>query len=381
MLENKNFERFFHSSYEKCRSIFLGSITLLKYKCSSVTHKELKVSSKTDDNLFIDTLHIKTKEDNKNLVIISSGIHGMEGFTGSALQSILIDDLLKDGKKYSNLDFLFIHAVNPWGFKNKRRVNENNVDLNRNFGTTNELFAIKNKSYALLNSLLNPPQKISTNFFSVFYFVLKMLFYAIARSKRFVVEAVGVGQYEFEKGIVFGGFRFQEEKEILHPVIESIVVHYKKIVAIDLHTGLGKRGELYILNAPNSDKKIKKLANHLFNESVVDDDNENFYNEHGAFLDFISSLKPNGQTCVPAMFEFGTINTHTLKGSLKLLINTRFENQGFHYGYKRTKDKEKIKKEYHEMFYPSSNGWRTKVISSFFENISLIASNIDKIDC
>jgi len=374
---NNDFEKYFQNSYETSREEFLNRFDLLKPKYHSVEHNSHRLPNKKDEDLFIDTVHIKTKADNEKLIILTSGVHGVETSVGSALQVILMDRLSSNGELFGDFDFLFVHAVNPWGAKHRRRVNENNVDLNRNFGVTEELFLTENKPYGALNHHLNPTKKVKTGFFNYFGFISKMLFQAIIKSKRFVSEAVGVGQYQFNKGVVFGGFKFQKEKEILHPIFEKTIARYKAIITVDLHTGLGKRGELHILNAPNSDKRIMEFTNALFNGT--DDDDENFYKEHGAFLDFISSLCSNGQVSLPVMFEFGTIDTHTLRGGAKLLSNTCFENQGFHHGYSRKRD-EKIKQDYQDMFQPSCNKWKENVVSKFIESIYLIPKNIDNMD-
>jgi hypothetical protein len=37
-----------------------------------------------------------------------------------------------------DVTLVFIHAVNPYGFHHDRRVNEDNIDINRNFLTPEE---------------------------------------------------------------------------------------------------------------------------------------------------------------------------------------------------------------------------------------------------
>jgi hypothetical protein len=89
-------------------------------------------------------------------VIHSSGVHGVEGYLGSAVQvrflhELLLrsgtDDAVDDRRSpsasspYSSSTcftrgnvrkVLLIHSVNPYGMRHHRRTNENNVDLNRN---------------------------------------------------------------------------------------------------------------------------------------------------------------------------------------------------------------------------------------------------------
>lgn len=66
----------------------------------------------------------------RSVLAVSSGTHGVEGFFGSAVQLAW----LESGAALPAEDAaLLIHAVNPFGFAWVRRVNEDNVDLNRNF--------------------------------------------------------------------------------------------------------------------------------------------------------------------------------------------------------------------------------------------------------
>ena len=62
------------------------------------------------------------------------------------------------------------------------------------------------------------------------------------------------------------------------------------------------------------------------------------------------------------VMEFGTLNSSTTVGSVKSLHNMILENQGAQHGYKRQKDSINIKNEIIEMYYPSSEKWRTKAI-------------------
>src|SRR5687768_663923 len=66
----------------------------------------------------------------RRAILHLSGLHGVEGFAGSAIQLQLLDNLpeLSD-----NSALIIVHILNPFGMAWLRRVNENNVDLNRNF--------------------------------------------------------------------------------------------------------------------------------------------------------------------------------------------------------------------------------------------------------
>ncbi|MBY0452537.1 MAG: DUF2817 domain-containing protein, partial [Bdellovibrionaceae bacterium] len=102
-----------------------------------------------------------------HLLIMISGTHGVEGFTGSAVQRYLVDQ----GLPVDRTSVLLIHGFNLWGFKNLRRVNENNVDLNRNFVIDRNHFKPDDSSYAKLNDFLNPQAPGSAGFISHMAFI------------------------------------------------------------------------------------------------------------------------------------------------------------------------------------------------------------------
>src|SRR5262249_32369390 len=83
------------------------------------------------EELAIDVARIGP-EQTRNLLIVISGTHGVEGFCGSGCQVGYFRDQLF-GALPANARALLIHTLNPFGFAWLRRVNESNVDLNRNF--------------------------------------------------------------------------------------------------------------------------------------------------------------------------------------------------------------------------------------------------------
>lgn len=67
----------------------------------------------------------------KRLLVALSGTHGVEGYYGSACQIKWLQEL---GKRSLPADVavVMIHSINLWGMAWLRRVNEDNIDLNRN---------------------------------------------------------------------------------------------------------------------------------------------------------------------------------------------------------------------------------------------------------
>ncbi|MBL6750510.1 MAG: DUF2817 domain-containing protein [Nevskia sp.] len=66
------------------------------------------------------------------LVIVSTGVHGIEGYAGSAVQV----EALRQGLLANLPDgtgAALVHGVNPWGMAHYCLANEDNIDINRNF--------------------------------------------------------------------------------------------------------------------------------------------------------------------------------------------------------------------------------------------------------
>jgi len=89
-----------------------------------------------------------------------SGIHGVEGHAGSAIQLALLDEYSQ--KSYNeNPTTIFVHLLNPYGFDKSRKFNENNVDLSRNLLTKEEFVEMMQREpdkygYATLDHVINP---------------------------------------------------------------------------------------------------------------------------------------------------------------------------------------------------------------------------------
>src|SRR5213592_2819131 len=77
----------------------------------------------------IDTAWFGTANPHR-VLLHSSGLHGVEGFAGSAIQLQLLNSL---PSLPQDAALIVVHVLNPYGMAWLRRFNENNVDLNRNF--------------------------------------------------------------------------------------------------------------------------------------------------------------------------------------------------------------------------------------------------------
>ncbi len=292
---------------------------------------------------------------------------------------MFIKEIIKPGI-VENMGIVLIHSMNPYGFKYRRRVTENNVDLNRNSDTDKKLFSTKNSGYVKINRFLNPERKVDMGTIGNKFFVITAVKKILSASMSTLRQAILQGQYTIEKGIYFGGKDFEPQILQIKSYIKKKLSNYKYALAIDLHTGYGKRGNSHLFPNPIKDKKIKEAVKSVFKGYHIDwGDSGDFYTISGSFVDFVVKISPEKKV-LPMLIECGTLNTQTTMGSIKSLHNSIIENQGFHFGYGSKKDEKIVKKRYLEMFFPSSKGWRSEVIKSNRKILSDAVSNFMKIE-
>jgi hypothetical protein len=168
-------------------------------------------------------------------LLLISGTHGVEGFAGSLCQT----EWLTEGASVPDgLAVVLIHAINPYGFAWIRRVNEDNVDLNRNcidFDAT----VPENPGYDSLAAALVPPtwdeetqQATAT----------ELLEFAGAHGFDALQDAVSKGQYRHPTGVFYGGSRAVWSQRTLESIARGTLAGAQRTAILDLHTGLGPFG-------------------------------------------------------------------------------------------------------------------------------------------
>jgi len=107
-------EPYFSSSYAEARRRFIEAA-----RAVNATVHSYAIGAAPTDDLSIDVAIIGADTD--PALVVSSGIHGIEGFFGSAVQLALLERLKATNDK-QGIRYVLIHAVNPYGFAHLRRV-------------------------------------------------------------------------------------------------------------------------------------------------------------------------------------------------------------------------------------------------------------------
>lgn len=305
------------------------------------------------EELTIDVAIIGTRQP-RRAVVVSSGTHGVEGFMGSACQAALMEEFLSGWKSPDGAALVLIHGVNPYGFSWIRRTNENNVDQNRNFLKPGELYEGAPEMYEELNPLLNPESPPST----WEWFGLKALRLILQRGLAPLKNAVAGGQYEFPKGLMFGGTRPSRSHLILKENLPRWLGGCTDVIHIDFHTGLGKSGSYKLLvDHPWGADRLEWLKERFGKDNVEPWEPQKgvSYQIRGGFGAWCKAQLPE-VTYDVLVAEFGTYSV------VKVLEALRFENRTHFWCAPEDPYVEASKTQLKETFCPVSPKWRHEVV-------------------
>jgi hypothetical protein len=328
----------FHISYHDARAAFRAQSTAL----GGTLHAWEVVAAEADEEEGL-TIDAAVFGNGAKALVLSSGLHGVEGFAGSAIQLALLHAGLPD-----DLRVVLLHALNPFGMAHIRRVNESNVDLNRNFLGTDEHYSGSSEGYQRLNGLLNPERPTG----GIDLMLLRTVFQIIRHGYGTLKTAVVGGQYDFPKGLFFGGDELERGPALLLSKLPTLLEGADRIVHIDFHTGLGESGTYALLvdTLAGSAEHLRLRAAYGDRIQPWDADHGVAYKIRGGLPEAMTHLFGDRTEVITA--EFGTIP------ALAVLRALRAENQSTHWGG----DTEGAKVNLLDAFRPKTAAWETAVI-------------------
>jgi len=172
--------------------------------------------------------------DASRMLIVISGVHGVEGFCGSAIQTGMLR--MGAGAVAPDTSVLYVHAVNPYGFSHLRRATEENIDLNRNFVDFSRPLPL-NAGYGEIHDLLLPaqwpplPEGES-----------RLAQYRERHGARGLQRAMSLGQHSHHDGLHYGGLAPAWSNSTFRGILRRYAARVQQLASIDIHTGLGPYG-------------------------------------------------------------------------------------------------------------------------------------------
>lgn len=336
-------DNFFSRDYENARRRFRDAAS----RCGA-QQIALPIESKGPhgEALTIDIAVLGNAEA-RQWVLHSSGLHGVEGFAGSAIQ---LAALQAPPVVPSHAALVLVHGLNPYGMAWWRRTNEHNVDLNRNFLAHAGGLPETPAAYRRLDSLLNPrsPPRFDA-------FLLRALWQIARHGFRPLKQAVAIGQYSLPHGLFYGGQTREAEICRYLDWLTAQAKTVERVLAIDVHTGLGRFGEDILFHetrgvGTDSERLAAGLRRRLtpVHETMTDAyANRGGYGSglmaalHWAQVDFLTQ-------------EFGTFSALTVLRAL------RAENRWHHWGSAHLDHRSK--RRLRAVFCPDAPRWRQAVV-------------------
>lgn len=296
-------------SYAQARASFLEAASGAGARIDSSPHP---LAGMDGEELAIDVAEVGPA-DNEAVVIVVSGTHGVEGYLGSALQRHHLDQLAEQPNSPDGPTMVFLHALNPYGFSWVRRVNEDNVDLNRNFIDWSQS-PPGNDGYGPLADVLVPSSWSADEQERTLAALLGELEQAGMASFQ---QTISGGQYTYPTGIFYGGTEPVWSHRWVREFLGRRLAGVARAAVVDLHTGLGPWGfgELISSAEPESDTYARQCE--WFGEVTCHKGGNSVSAPlEGDWLSAVPDMAPNTDVTAVAI-EYGTVDTVSVLQSLR----------------------------------------------------------------
>jgi hypothetical protein len=340
----------YSADYFSARERFVDACTRLGWE-----HRALPIDAKGPggETLTIDVA-VGGSPQPTTAIVTSCGIHGVEGLFGSAVQLAYMERLLRGWRPPEGAALVMLHALNPFGFAWRRRFNENNVDLNRNFLLENQEYRGAPPLSARFRSVLMP-----SSFHRRFgIWPARMALLAMRHGMGAFWQTMPVGQYEFPDWLFFGGSARTQTAEILDDLLPELLGSAREVVHLDFHTGLGRWSECELLLGDDERREHCEWWHAYFRETRVKESiaTTSPYAIRGGFGPWLQARFP--QCCYRyAVAEFGTY-------SPRRVLQALAEELHWHAQVGTSDADHWSRRQLADIFVPQDQGWRDSTLAT-----------------
>lgn len=349
----------FSSSYSQARDKFLAAVQALD---GAIEHyRNAEVTGPEGEALYADVARFGPA-DAARVLIVTSGTHGIEGYCGSGCQVAF----LRSGAVATlpaDTRLVLVHAVNPYGFAHKRRVNEDNIDLNRNF-IDHAQGHPDSAAYTAIHPIIAPADYGTRPE----HWDAQVLEWIKTHGMEAFVPAVSGGQYAHRDGLFYGGAEASWSNAFVRELVAREAKGAQAIRLLDIHTGLGPFGDGEKIGLGGAHAVGK--ARDIWGEDVTDlqagdSVSAAVSGDVGtALFEEAAPLVPSTGAIAGVALEFGTVDPVTV---LKAL---RFDNWLYMHAGGAGAELPAIKQRMCDAFYPDDPAWRKSVVEQTLEAIS-----------
>lgn len=339
--------------YAHCREIFFSFKKILKSYYLDVEKDTYPIQEECSVSSFM-----CENPNAKKLLLITTGEHGIEGYAGNVFLQLFVHEFLPN-IKHDEVSLLLVHAINPWGMKHKRRVNKDNIDLNRNFlDFSSPDIDLRNESFEKMRKYFTNPKPVGKVDLNFFLNIVKLIPYIITLGSNGIKEALTKGQYTCERCVYYGGKQEMCCTQYMKALYRHVYSTYDFVLHLDIHTGAGPKNRMVIVNSIFDEQESREREVEFGYSPITKADRESFYEINGDMIDYIYKQYGGKSKFYTTCFEYGTLGDDLI-GQLKSLIIVSLENRACHYDTKNENVKAKIDELFRAMFFPDDTQWQT----------------------
>jgi hypothetical protein len=288
----------------------------------------------------------------ERVMIVESGTHGIEGYAGSAIQLGLLT-LPNAPRPAPDIALVLVHALNPYGFAWGRRVNEDNVDLNRSFVDHSRGQYPANQVYADLADAVVPRDWSEAGRAAA---EAAFAAHSAKHGEQVTQSAYRRGQHTHPLGLYYGGRAPTWSAKTLAAICADQLTGAKSVGLIDIHTGLGPfgYGDCLTIYAPDSTEGRRASAWYGQVRHTMDV-GTGYAGSQGTVIHGYTAAIPDLEwTCIG--IEFGTRPANVMRTAL------RAEGWLHAHGGPDHPEAQRIRQALRDGYYPQEPEWKEMVL-------------------
>ncbi|MBL8327520.1 MAG: M14 family metallopeptidase [Rubrivivax sp.] len=343
----------FAQSYGEARQKFLAAVSAAGLGVQSIAHP---LPGHDGEPLAMDVVR-QGPVDARQLLMITSACHGVEGFCGSGVQVALLNHApWHAAVRESGCAVLYIHALNPHGFSHWRRVTQENVDLNRNWHDFSQPLP-ENAGYDELAAAVIPPRWPEPP-----ETAQQLADFAVRHGARAQQTALSGGQYRHPMGIFYGGTAPTWSHLTLRQVMREQASRCARLAWIDLHTGLGPNGHGERIYAGKDDAAALQRARAWWGPEVTSiyDGSSSSALLKGLMWSVVDWECPQAEYTGIAL-EYGT------QPLAEVLNALRGDHWLFAHPQEGAPQREAIRRRMRDAFYTDTDEWKQRIVDQGLE--------------
>ncbi len=354
----------FSKTYAEARSRFIEAASAHGFE---VTSELLPIEGPAGEELAMD-FAVGGPAHAESALVVISGTHGPEGYTGSACQLGFLES--SDLRNlFSTHRVVLVHAHNPFGFAWMRRTTEGNVDLNRNYVDFSSALC-GNPEYDRLHHAFVPEELDDPDAAQT------LADYQEQHGLIGYMAALLGGQRTHADGLFYGDTKPTWSRERMVDGLQKHLAQQSRVVVIDIHTGLGPYGVPYLVHGyPKDDSRFSVMAE-IFGSvmrsiAVQEEFDEDLpVDPEGPIVLAMDWALPGKETYA-YVIEYGTYPPNEVLGA-------HIADNWLHaYGDLNSDQGKAIKTELRRVMYPEFDDWKTMIWDEAVDALKKSAQVLD----